>query len=144
MLEWQENPGKKIGFRKMELNSNDYVSIKEAADLHGVNYIAIWAAIKKGRLKFAKINNKTRIKVSDLAHYRLTLWSREKSMKGELIFDNKKGLYSVKQAAKMLGLNVQYIYFEIKRKKIKSIQKGSFYVLHIDDIEEYGKKIKKK
>ena len=78
-----------------------------------------------------------------MAQYRLTLHSRKRSMhEGELIFDEKKGLYSAQQAAKLLGVDVQIVYKAIKEKRIKYIRKGYFYVLHIDDIKEYGEKNK--
>lgn len=58
------------------------------------------------------------------------------------LFDKVKGLYSVSEASKLLGVGTQKIYRAIYSKKLPHIRKEKFYVLHIDDIKQYEKELK--
>jgi len=116
----------------------DYVSITEAAEINNVTRQAIYVAIKLNKLKAKKEASRWTIHVNDLAAYRQQKYSRSKSMyDGELLFDNEKGFYSVKQAAEMLGVPVQKIYYATRIGRLKAHRKGSAWVIHEDDIKGY-------
>lgn len=125
----QTNPGDRI------------VSITEAARINNVTRQAIYVAIKQKKLKAKKEATRWLIRLEDLEEYRATKYSRLKStFEGELLFDNEKGFYSVNQAAKMLGVPAQKIYYATRIGLMKASRKGAAWVIHIDEIREYEAK----
>ena len=100
-------------------------------------------AIKKGRLKTTMTTmGKRRVTLDDIAEYCNNKYSRVNSKyKGELTFDRSKGEFSVSQAAELLGVPKQKIYYAIRTGYLKSIRKGSSWVIHIDDIQEFKEKL---
>lgn len=117
------------------------VSITEAARINGVTRQAIYVAIKQNKLKARKDSTRWTIDLDDLEEYRRNKYSRSKStFDGELLFDNDKGYYSVNQAAKMLGVPAQKIYYATRIGMLKASRKGAAWVIHTDDIKEYQEK----
>lgn len=116
------------------------VSITEAARIHNVTRQAIYVAIKQKKLRAKKETTRWTIDLDDLEEYRRNKYSRAKSMyDGELLFDNHKGYYSVKQVAKMLNVPEQKIYYATRVGHLKAVRKGAAWVIHIEDIEGYRK-----
>ncbi len=114
------------------------VSITEAARINNVTRQAIYVAIKQKKLKAYKDSTRWTIDLDDLEAYRRQKYSRTKSMfQGELLFDNHKGYYSVNQAAKMLGVPAQKIYYATRVGLLKASRKGAAWVIHTSDIEGY-------
>jgi len=127
LLQKQENP--------------QFVSITEAARINGVTRQAIYVAIKQNKLKAKKNETRWTIKLDDLEDYRRNKYSRAKSTyEGELLFDNEKGDYSINQAAKMLGVPTQKIYYATRIGMLKASRKGSAWVVQAEDIKEYREK----
>ncbi len=119
-------------------NSAKVVSITEAARINNVTRQAIYVAIKQKKLKATKDSTRWTIHLDDLEEYRNNKYSRTKSMyDGELLFDNKKGYYSVNQAAKVLGVPAQKIYYATRVGLLKAHRKGAAWVIHTDDIKGY-------
>ena len=117
------------------------VSITEAARINGVTRQAIYVAIKQNKLKARKDSTRWTIDLDDLEDYRRNKYSRSKStFDGELLFDNDRGYYSVNQAAKMLGVPAQKIYYATRIGMLKASRKGAAWVIHTDDIKEYQEK----
>ncbi|NRA90274.1 MAG: helix-turn-helix domain-containing protein [Simkaniaceae bacterium] len=117
------------------------VSITEAARINGVTRQAIYVAIKQNKLKARKDSTRWTIDLDDLEEYRRNKYSRSKStFDGELLFDNDRGYYSVNQAAKMLGVPAQKIYYATRIGMLKASRKGAAWVIHTDDIKEYQEK----
>jgi hypothetical protein len=114
------------------------VSITEAARINNVTRQAIYVAIKQKKLKASKDTTRWTINLEDLENYRRLKYSRTKSMfNGELLFDNQKGFYSVNQAAKVLGVPAQKIYYATRVGLLKASRKGAAWVIHINDIKGY-------
>lgn len=114
------------------------VSITEAARINNVTRQAIYVAIKQKKLKASKDTTRWTINLEDLENYRRLKYSRTKSMyNGELLFDNQKGFYSVNQAAKMLNVPAQKIYYATRVGLLKAIRKGAAWVIHGNDIKGY-------
>jgi excisionase family DNA binding protein len=114
------------------------VSITEAARINNVTRQAIYVAIKQKKLKATKDSTRWTIHLDDLEEYRKNKYSRTKSMfDGELLFDAQKGFYSVNQAAKMLNVPAQKIYYATRVGLLKASRKGAAWVIHIDDIKGY-------
>jgi excisionase family DNA binding protein len=125
----QENQGDRI------------VSITEAARINNVTRQAIYVAIKQKKLKARKEATRWLIRIEDLEEYRSSKYSRLKStFEGELLFDNEKGFYSVNQAAKILGVPAQKIYYATRIGLMKATRKGAAWVIHVDEIKEYEAK----
>lgn len=114
------------------------VSITEAARINGVTRQAIYVAIKQKKLRATKDATRWKIHIDDLEDYRRQKYSRTKSMfDGELLFDNDKGFYSVRQAADILGVPVQKIYYATRIGLLQASRKGAAWVIHKDDIQNY-------
>ncbi len=114
------------------------VSITEAARINNVTRQAIYVAIKQKKLKATKDATRWTIHLDDLEEYRRNKYSRTKSMfDGELLFDNGKGYYSVNQAAKVLNVPAQKIYYATRVGLLKAHRKGAAWVISIEDIKGY-------
>ena len=115
-----------------------YVSITEAAEINNVTRQAIYVAIKLNKLKAKKETSRWTIELEDLATYRTQKYSRTKSVfNGELLFDNQKGYFSVKQVAEMLGVPVQKVYYATRIGRMPAHRRGSAWVIHIDHVNNY-------
>lgn len=118
--------------------TNRLVSITEAARINNVTRQAIYVAIKQNKLKATKHTTRWTIDLDDLEQYRRQKYSRTKStFNGELLFDNKKGYYSINQVAKMLGVPTQKIYYATRVGLLKASRKGAAWVIHVDDVRGY-------
>lgn len=125
-------------FKAAQAQSKKLVSITEAAKINNVTRQAIYVAIKQKKLKAFKDATRWTIDLSDLEEYRRQKYSRTKSMfAGELLFDNKKGFYSVNQVAKMLGVPAQKIYYATRVGLMKATRKGAAWVIHTDEVKSY-------
>jgi excisionase family DNA binding protein len=114
------------------------VSITEAARINNVTRQAIYVAIKQKKLKATKDSTRWTINLDDLEEYRKSKYCRSKSVfQGELLFDNKRGYYSVNQVAKMLNVPAQKIYYATRVGLLKATRRGAAWVIHIDDIKAY-------
>ena len=121
-----------------EKDTGKVVSITEAARINNVTRQAIYVAIKQRKLKAIKDATRWSIHLDDLEEYRRNKYSRTKSMyAGELLFDNLKGYFSVNQAAKLLNVPAQKIYYATRVGLLKACRKGAAWVIHIDDIKSY-------
>jgi excisionase family DNA binding protein len=119
-------------------NSAKVVSITEAARINNVTRQAIYVAIKQKKLKATKDSTRWTIHLDDLEEYRRNKYSRTKSMfDGELLFDNRRGYFSVNQAAKLLNVPAQKIYYATRVGLLKATRKGAAWVIHSDDIKGY-------
>ena len=115
-----------------------FVTLSEAAKINNVTRQAIYVAIKQKKLRAYKNPTRWIIDTDDLEQYRKLKYSRTKSMhNGELIFDNKKGFYSIQQASKMLNVPYQKIYYATRIGLLKATRKGSAWVVHVDDLKKY-------
>lgn len=125
--------------RETELPSGKkFVTLSEAAKINNVTRQAIYVAIKQKKLRAYKNPTRWIIDTDDLEQYRKLKYSRTKSMhNGELIFDNKKGFYSIQQASKMLNVPYQKIYYATRIGLLKATRKGSAWVVHADDLKKY-------
>ena len=124
----------------VQLNKTVF-SITEAARLNNVTRQAIYVAIKQKKLKATKCEARWVIHIDDLEDYRKGKYSREKStFDGELLFDNEKGFYSINQAAKMLNVPAQKIYYATRVGHLKATRKGAAWIIHMDEIKSYKDK----
>lgn len=124
--------------QQVNSGAGKYVSITEAARINNVTRQAIYVAIKQRKLKATKQETRWVISLDDLDEYRSNKYSRTKSMfNGELLFDQKKGFYSVNQAAKMMNVPAQKIYYATRVGLLKAIRKGAAWVIHSDDLKSY-------
>lgn len=115
-----------------------FVTLSEAAKINQVTRQAIYVAIKQKKLRAYKNPTRWIIALEDLEQYRNLKYSRLKSkFQGELLFDNKKGFYSIQQTAALLAVPYQKIYYATRIGLLKAVRKGSAWVIHIDEIRKY-------
>jgi excisionase family DNA binding protein len=121
-----------------EVPENKLVSITEAAKINKVTRQAIYVAIKLNKLKARKETTRWTIHLDDLEAYRKQKYSRTKSTyKGELLFDNNKGYYSVNQVADILKVPNQKIYYATRVGHLKAHRKGAAWVVYVEDLKQY-------
>lgn len=121
-----------------DLDDPKMVSITEAAEINDVTRQAIYVAIKLKKLKATKKTSRWTIHLDDLEAYRTQKYSRMKSVfDGELLFDNRKGYFSVGQTAKILNVPSQKIYYATRTGMMRATRKGAAWVIHSDDIVAY-------
>jgi hypothetical protein len=112
------------------------LKISEAANILDISIQAAYMAVRKGRLNAKKCedSNRWRTKLEDIEHYRKTRYSRAGR------FDKSQGIYSIPEAAKLLNINAQKIYYSTRIGILKAHRKGVAWFLHIDDINEFKEK----
>lgn len=135
---FDDNQGSTL-VQEPEVQTQDkVVSITEAAKINNVTRQAIYVAIKQKKLRAIKATTRWVINLKDLEEYRTNKYSRAKSIfDGELLFDNNKGFFSVNQAADMLGVPAQKVYYATRVGQLKAHRKGAAWVIHSDDITSY-------
>ncbi len=127
-----------MGENRENAMEKKFVTLSEAAKINNVTRQAIYVAIKQKKLRAYKNPTRWIIDIEDLEQYRKMKYSRSKSMhNGELIFDNKKGYFSIQQASKMLNVPYQKIYYATRIGLLKATRKGSAWVVHIDELKQY-------
>jgi excisionase family DNA binding protein len=124
------------------MEKKEFLTVAEAANLMNVGKMAIQSAIVKKRLKAHKASQATTSKwlidPKDLEEYKNTKYTRDHScFEGELLYDKRKGEFSVKEAAEVLNIPVHKIYYLLRTEKINSFKKGFHSVIHIDDLKAY-------
>jgi excisionase family DNA binding protein len=127
----------------MTIENTEWLTIREAAKISGVTKSAISAAINNNKLKAQGFCSPHRwlIDPKDLEEYRKNKYSRALLRhNGELVFDKSMGFYSVSEAAKMLNVSAQTIYYSARIGILKANRKGAAWIIHIDDIQEFKEK----
>jgi len=122
----------------------------EVAKILGVTRQAVYLAITNKRLKARKgsaINmcyaaNRWLIDEADIKEYRKSMFSRDKSLyKGELLYDVKKGSYSLRKAAEYLNIKYGTLYYYIQKGHIEAKRKGAAWILMKDDLDFLRKQL---
>ena len=114
------------------------LKISDAAKFLNLTRQGIYVAVKSGRLKASKVKHRWFVTAEDLKEYRLTRYDRSLSKKedGSLMFDRKKGEYSVMGLAKILGVPIQRIYYWIYKDYVKYTKVGATYVLEVWNLDD--------
>lgn len=124
---------------------DNYVSVSEAAKIKKVTRQAIYLAIRLKKLRAYKHGETFRVFRVDLDDYDNQRYSRITSTyKGELIFDDNKGLISIDKAAKMLSIPKQKLYYAARTGKLKAERKRSSWVVAVEDLFKYQDEFLKK
>lgn len=118
------------------------LSINDAAELLKVTRMAIYSAIKKGRLKTCLDGNgHMKIAYKDLETYEASKYDRSESrLNGSKIFDNERGCFSVRQCAAILGIKEQRVHLLARTGRLKVEKRGSQFVIKTEDIKAYRDK----
>ena len=124
----------------------DYLSVSEAASLKKVTRQAIYLAIQANRLKAYKHREQFRIFRVDLdEYYEKHRFSRSISTyKGELIFDDEKGLISIDRASQMINVPKQKLYYACRTGQLAAHRKKCSWVIDVKDLLRYEKQYLKR
>lgn len=120
------------------MNPDHPISTSKAAAYCKITRQAIYAAIRKGRIKAWKKGNKWITTPGELDRYRLSKYTREflTAPDGDLVFDVAKGLLSCPQVAKIFSdtlgrpYPLQKVYHRIYSKKLPAHKIGYTWVIH--------------
>jgi excisionase family DNA binding protein len=111
-----------------------YLSIKDAAELMGVTKQALYVALAKKRLKAQKIGRDYRIYEKDLKEYERSRYRRNYA-------GRKDDEISIPEAAKLLNVKPQFLYHATRTGKIKFRKSGYHWLLDLESlITHLGKK----
>jgi len=109
----------------------------QAANLLGMTRQGLLIAIKEKRLKASKVEKRWKITQRQLNEFLNRKCDHTSTPRGRILFDKKKFHYSVSQAAELISLEKQYVYYALKKKKVPSHKNGVTWIVHIDDVEEF-------
>jgi excisionase family DNA binding protein len=113
------------------IDKKDMLTITQAANKIHITRMGIFLAIHKRGLKATRCGQKWYIHVNDF--------------NGEPLFDIEKGYYSVNHLSKLLGKDVQTIYYLIRMGKIDAMKKGGAIVIKREEVERlYAKDLDRK
>lgn len=119
---------------------NAIMSLTAASQLSHRTRQALYLAIFKGRLKAKKVEGRWKLTIKDLRDYEESRYSRAHSRRdGELLYDKKKGLYSITQVSQTLNISYNKVYYSIMSGKLPAQRKGASYVIHKDDVAAWKK-----
>ena len=123
--------------------------MREVTRYAKVTRAAIYAAMKKGRLKAIKVGMHYKISKAELDRYRMHKFSREeRTVNGERIFDVERGTFSVYQVSKILSqelnrpCNTQRLYYLIRTGQLKTSRCGKTFVILREDLVDLIEKEK--
>jgi excisionase family DNA binding protein len=117
-----------------------YVTVIDATKLMDVSRQAIQQAIKNGRLPAKKDSSgRYLILFDDLDRYLKSKWDRHETTRinGAKVFDKAIGGLSVTDAAEILGVREQHIYYAFRKGYIKKSRVGQVYLLREEDVYAY-------
>lgn len=115
------------------------MTVSQAAKKNKVTRQAVFFAIKMKKLRARKENNSWLIEEKDLQEYLKYKYCRSKShIDGELIFDKKKGFYSIADAAKFLGKTMNHVYYLVRVGKIQTHRHGGTIIILNKELYRYA------
>lgn len=121
-------------------DTEEYMTLSEAAKYAHVTRQAYYVALKQGRLKATQIKRKWYVKKKDLDEYRGNKYNRDlRKQDGELVFDLEKGHFSIAQVCKVISsaLKRPYpknsLYYLVRTGQVKAFRKGCAWVIHKED-----------
>ena len=134
----------KRGIAMKKKGSDQILNIEEAAAHAKIGKMALYMAIKKGRLKAKKVKRRLEIKKSDLDFYRLHKYDiMLKVVNDQRVYDFEAGRYNVDYVSKvlteMLGRSYRQncVYYLIRSGQLQAMRSGRNYVICQDALEKY-------
>lgn len=117
----------------------NYISLRQAAINYDVTYYSLYCAVGRKSLTAVKINDVLHTTEGWLREYYKHARDKEKRSRfnGMKTFDERKGEYCVKRAAKLLGVPKQRIYWLIYTGQLKTTRKGSYHIITQENIDAY-------
>ena len=114
--------------------NEEKLTLREAAEKYRIGYAAVYMAILNERIKGFKVGKRWHVYDKDMLDYQATKYSRDfTKINGDLVYDPQKKEMSVKQCAKLFGVNPSVVYNRIKRQKLICVKKGGALVLRYED-----------
>lgn len=130
----------------------DFLAMKDVIEYAKIGRAAVYAAIKKGRIKAEKHGNFWKVSRQEIDRYRINKYNRdEREINGERIFSVEKGTFSVPQVAKIIHVelkipyNVQRVYHLIRTGQLKCSKCGATFIVkreHLIKLIELERNVK--
>lgn len=119
-------------------DKGEALPIEELSYKYHVTRQAIYIALRKDKVPYHKINRRIFIYEKDYNDYRAFRYSREKSkFNGSLVYDPQQQELSIRQCAKLMGVDQHKIYYLVYTGKIPCSRKGTAIVIKYDDCVNY-------
>lgn len=121
------------------------LTVSQAAKRNKVTRQAVFFAIKMKKLNARKEGNTWLIEEKDLQEYLKYKYCRSKShVDGELIFDKKKGYYSIADTAQFLDKSMNHVYYLVRVGKIQTHRQGGTIVVQDKELYRYAEYVAQK
>jgi hypothetical protein len=134
----------------MKEKEDDYLEMRQITEYIHLQRAAIYAAMKKGRLKGKKIDGRWKISRRDLDIYRLTKYDRDiRTVNGQKLFCPEKGTFSVNQCAKIVSdelkrdYAMQRVYYLIRTGQLRCHKVGATFIVRREDLIDLIEKEKR-
>ena len=113
----------------------EFMKIARVAELMSLSKQAIHVAVRTGRIKGKKMNNRWYVHHSEYLNYVNTRYSRALSKRpdGSLLYDPMKNEYSINQVAEMCGVSRQRVYYCVRMHFLPSERVGAAYVITVQN-----------
>lgn len=122
-----------------------WLTPNDIADLECITRQAVIMAIKSGRLRAVQEGRFWKVANKDYREYFDNLYSRTlSSFQGKRVYNKKQGVISVKDAAELLDVPEQKIYYAIRSGKLLGERVGPGYVIQAQFLRAYSKHFLKK
>jgi len=117
-----------------------YITVFAASLVLRISRQAVYHAIKLGRISAKNILGSWSVKLSSVNSYRKTRYDAlHKRHNGLPVYDPSKGLFSIKQLAKILNISYSCLYHHVKCGNIPSYRVNACYVINCPDPKEFRK-----
>lgn len=119
----------------------ELITVQQACKMLGIEKQALYLALKHKRIAASKVNGHWVIQRYAVEDYKDSRYKHTtRKINGKPVFDNAKGLYSLRQLAELIHVPYLKIYYQIACKKIPHNRQGASYVINCQDPNEFLKK----
>jgi len=115
------------------------LTVKQAAEINGTEISAIYQAIRKKRLRATrgKQRGQVQIDAQDLYEYISSKHDHHETPNGRVLFNKRKGFYSVAECAEYLNITKNAVYYAIRMKRMKAKKIRYSFVVSIEELDRF-------
>ncbi len=127
----------------MKKRKDDWITITEAATFCGLTRQSVWKCIKMGLLKAVRESRTWYTTKQWLEDYQAQKYSRlKKKIDGVKLFDFTEGRLTAKQAADLVGLDYQRMYYLLRIGVIPGDKVGGQWLIRSKDIKAHAEQLR--
>lgn len=122
----------------IKMKNDEDLCLREVANRLGVLRQTIYSLIRKKRIKAYQVGRRWYIKPEFIQEFIKTKFSRDfLKINGELLYDNEKGIYSVRQAAEIMGVPYQHVAYLVRKGFLRAKKIMCHHIIMKEEMEKY-------